>query len=194
MGGGPACLAPVGHDVVVTGPARPTTDPLELVALETEKHVSGGGWDQGPRLFALVRTADVLAREPHLGAGLGPADLAPGALTAVEQEDLPATSTVESLLGQVAWPDTVTGCALAVERLVVPPGADEELPEDPESAAAALSAHPDRRDIRLVVAVLRDGSCRCLVRQRDHDSDDAVGSGDRLAPGLVDALLATLAD
>ncbi len=171
-----------------------TIDPLDLVALDTERHVSRSGWDQNPRLFALVPTADLLAREPHLAEGLAVADLAPGALTAVEQEDLPRTSSVESLLGRIAWPETVAGCAIAVERIVLPPGADADLPADPDAAAAALAAHPDRQDIRLVVAVARDGRSRCLVRQRAHDSDDAVASGNRLAPGIVEALLATLAD
>ena len=173
---------------------RHTTDPLDLVALDTERHVSRSGWDQNPRLFALVPTADLVQREPHLAEGLEVADLAPGALTAVEQEDLPRTSSVESLLGRIAWPETVAGCAIAVERIVVPPGADADLPEDPDAAGEALAAHPARQDIRLVVAVTRDGRSQCLVRQRAHDSDDAVASGDRLAPGIVDALLATLRD
>ena len=42
-----------------------------------------------------------------------------------------------------------------------------------------------------VVAVTRDGSARCLLRQRDHDSDDRVALGDDIAPGLVHALRAT---
>ena len=36
--------------------ATPTTDPLDLVALDIERHVAGGGWDQAVRLFALVPT------------------------------------------------------------------------------------------------------------------------------------------
>ncbi len=178
----------------MTAASTPTTDPLDIVALDTERYVASGGWDQGPRLFALVATADLAAREPHLMDHLGVADRAPGALTAVEQQDLPATGSLESMLGRIAWPDAVAGCAIAVERLVLPPGADEDLPEDPDEAAERLAAHPGRHDVRLLVAVTRDGSSRCLIRQRDHDSDDAVARGERLAPGLVDALLATLSD
>jgi hypothetical protein len=182
----------VRHDGSMSTSSRPTVDPLELVALDTERHVARSGWDQNPRLFALVPTADLVTLEPHLAAGLDLADLAPGALTAVEQEDLPDTASVEGMLGRIAWPDTVAGCAVALERIVVPPGADADLPADPDEAVAALSAHPGRADIRLVVAVTRGGASRCLLRQRNHDEDDAVASGERLAPGLVDALLATL--
>ena len=167
-----------------------TTEPLTVAALDTERHVAAAGWDQPARLFALVRTASVLAREPHLRAQLAPPDLAEGAFTAIEQEGLPATSSLETLLGRIAWPDEVDGCALAVERMVVPPDAERDLPERPEAAVEALAAHPGRRDVRL--AVLRDGSSISLLRQREHDSDDAVATGNDIAPGLVAALKATL--
>jgi len=42
--------------------------------------------------------------------------------------------------------------------------------------------------------VLRDGESTCLLRQRDHDTDDKVASGSDIAPGLVQALSATLQD
>ena len=48
--------------------------------------------------------------------------------------------------------------------------------------------------MRLLVAVLRDGTSICLLRQRAHDSDDAVATGRDLAPGLVAALQATFED
>ncbi len=75
--------------------------------------------------------------------------------------------------------------------MVVPPDAERDLPQRPEDAVEALAAHPDRKDVRLVVAVLREGRSICLLRQRDHDSDDAVATGTDIAPGLVAALLAT---
>ena len=53
-------------------------------------------------------------------------------------------------------------------------------------------AHPGRQDVRLLVAVTRDGQSRCLLRQRANDSDDKVALGDEIAPGLVHALTATL--
>jgi hypothetical protein len=174
--------------------SQPVIDPLAVAALDTERHVAASGWDQPARLFALVRTSDLLEREPQLRAGMGPSDLAEGALTAIEQEGLPQTSSLETLLGRIAWPAEVDGCAFAIERMVVPPEAERDLPTRSDEAVEALASHPDRKDVRLLVAVLRDGSSICLLRQRDHDSDDAVATGRDLAPGLVEALRATLAD
>lgn len=191
----------------VTSAFQPIFSPLVTSALETERHVAAAGWDQPPRLFALVRTAGLLEREPQLRAELGHSLESPDspdgqdaaadeqdALTAIEQEGLPSTSSLESLLAQLAWPEEVDGVALAVERIVVPPEAENDLPEDPEQAAETLATHPDRKDVRLLVAVLRDGESACLLRQRDHDTDDKVASGPDIAPGLVQALSATLQD
>lgn len=184
----------MGHDGRVTNQSQPVTDPLSIAALDTERHVAAGGWDQNPRLFALVPTADLVEREPHLRVQLRGADLTEGALSAVEQEDLPRTSSLETLLGRLSWPEAVVGVALAVERIVVPPEAERDLPEQPGAATDALASHPQRRDVRLLVAVLRDGQSRCLLRQRAHDRDDQVAMGDDIAPGLVHALKATLED
>ncbi|WP_068254450.1 PPA1309 family protein [Janibacter corallicola] len=177
-----------------TPDATTTTEPLTVAALETERHVAGSGWDQNPRVFALVHTAALLEAEPQLAADLGAADQAPGALTAIEQEDLPKTASLEELLGQMAWPETVDGAALAVERIVLPPEAEQELPEDPDAAMSALAEHPRRQDVRLLVAVHRDGRSVCLLRQRAHDRDDRVATGEDIAPGLVHALRTTLED
>ena len=173
----------------------PTTEPLAVAALETERYVAVSGWDQNPRVFALVDTAELAKAEPQLADSFdGTADRAPGALTAIEQEDLPRTSSLESLLGRMGWPETVHGVALAVERIVLPPGAERDLPDDQEAALTALSEHPQRQDVRLLVAVHRDGRSVCLLRQRAHDRDDRVATGDDIAPGLVHALRATLED
>jgi len=176
----------------MTSAFQPIFSPLVTSALETERHVAAAGWDQPPRLFALVRTSGLLEREPHLGTQLGQVD--DDDLTAIEQEGLPNTSSLESILARLAWPLEVAGVALAVERLVVPPEAERDLPEDPDEVAEALAAHPDRKDVRLLVAVLRDGESTCLLRQRDHDTDDKVASGPDIAPSLVQALIATLQD
>jgi hypothetical protein len=176
----------------VTSTFQPIFSPLVTTAVETERHVAAAGWDQPPRVFALVRTLGLLQREPQLREQGTEVD--DDSLTAIEQEGLPEAPTLESLLAQLAWPDEVDGVALAVERLVVPPEAERDLPADPDQAAATLAAHPDRKDVRLVVAVLRNGESTCLLRQRDHDTDDKVASGSDIAPGLVQALSATLQD
>ncbi|MBM6405223.1 hypothetical protein JQN72_13330 [Phycicoccus sp. CSK15P-2] len=170
---------------------QPVTDPLTLAALDTERHVARAGWDQPLRLFALVPTAELVAQEPQLAAGLETHDTAEGALSAVEQDDLPEADGVEDLLARIAWPEQVAGCALALERIVVPPAAERDLPDDPTRALEAVAAHADRQDVRLVVAVTRDGTARCLLRQRAFDSDDRVALGEDIAPGLVHALRAT---
>lgn len=164
--------------------------PLLECAVDTERHVAADGWDQPPRLFAIARNAGLLAREPALAAQLGAAE--PGGLSTIEQEGLAPTSALESMLGRVAWPPEVDGVALAVERIVVPPDAENDLPVDPDEASEMLAAHPDRQDVRLLVAVLRDGDAVCLLRQRAHDTDDKVAIGQDIAPGLVEALRATL--
>lgn len=176
-------------------PVPPATPALRDAVDEVERHVSGGGWDQPPRLFALVETADLLRREPGLAAAmaLDPAQ-ADGSLTPVEQEDLPEGATLEDLLARVAWPTEVLGAALCVERLVLPPAVEAAMPGDEQEALAYLAAHPQREEVRVAVAVLRDGTSACVLRMRTHDSDDDVLRGPQLVPGLVVALAATLHD
>jgi hypothetical protein len=170
---------------------------LEQAVRELEQHVAGGGWDGPVRLFALIRTGSALERDPALAQTL-PDEVLQAAredtdhLTAVEQEGLPDVPSLESLLGSIAWPPTVDGVALVVERIVVPPQAETNLPEDPAQARTALLNHPLRQDLRLAAGVLRDGSRMCAIRSRDHDSDDQVVVSPNLVPGLADALAQTL--
>lgn len=189
--GTPGSCTAIGHHGPVTQTPQPVTDPLTLAALDTERHVARSGWDQPVRLFALVPTAELLALEPQLADGLAAHDAVAGALSAVEQEELPEATGLEELLAQIAWPDQVAGCALAVERIVVPPEAERDLPDEDEAALRAVAEHPSRQDVRLLVAVTRGGEARCLLRQRAHDSDDRVALGEDIAPGLVHALRAT---
>ncbi|TWP35308.1 PPA1309 family protein [Leekyejoonella antrihumi] len=171
---------------------RTPLTPLTECAIDTERHVSAAGWDQPPRLFAIAGNAGLVEREPALAGQLSGTD--PAALSTIEQEGFAPTSSLESLLGRLAWPPEVDGAAIAIERIVVPPEAERGLPDDPQKATEVLAAHPDRQDVRLLVAVLRTGESICLLRQRANDSDDSVAVGDDIAPGLVQALKATLAD
>ncbi len=172
--------------------------PLTQAVIEIERHVAANGWDQPPRLYALVETADLLRAEPGLATTLGLADpdapsALPGALTPVEQEDFPAQAPLDQTLAHIAWPPTVHGCALVVERLMLPPSAEADLPDDGDLARAAAE-HPDRKEVRITVGVLRDGSRASAVRLREHDEDTSVLSGPDLAPLLANALAATLTD
>ncbi len=168
---------------------------LRGAVLEIEKHAAGAGWDQPARLFALVHTADLLANEPGLADTIGvdaDADLT-GSLTPVEQDDLPADTPLEELLHQVMWPAEVHGTAVVVERLVLPPGADD-LPDDPAEAAEVAASHPDRQEVRMVAGATRSGTTFCALRLREHDDDFAVIEGPDLVPALLQLLQATLAD
>lgn len=183
-------------------PAPPTTDEARERAVltlvrELEQHVATDGWDGPWRLFALVRTAGALDRDPELAQRL-PAEVVAAAradtehLTAVEQDDLPDAETVETVLAQIAWPDTVDGVALVVERVVLPAQAEEGIPDDAAAAIEYITEHPERQDLRLAAAVLRDGTSGCAIRSRDHDADDRVALGTDLVPALVEALATTL--
>jgi hypothetical protein len=182
-------------------PTEPTAAPppvdlsLRGAVLEIEKHAAAAGWDQPARLFALVSTAELLANDPSLAevVGVDPeADLT-GSLTPVEQDDLPADLPLEELLLQVMWPAEVTGTAVVVERLVLPPGA-EDLPDDPAEAAEAAASHPDRQEVRMVAGATRAGSTFCALRLREHDEDFAVIEGPDLVPALLQLLQTTLVD
>jgi hypothetical protein len=88
----------------------------------------------------------------------------------------------------------VLGTALAVERLMVPPAVEQGMPQDESEALQWLAEHPERQEVRLVVAVLRDGSRSAALRMRAHDSETSVLTGRDLVPGLADALADTLSD
>jgi hypothetical protein len=165
---------------------------LPRLVREIEQHVADGGWDQGARLFALVPTADLLAREPGLADLLGASDDAE--LTPVEQEELPDHASIEELLAGLAWPADVVGAALVVERVVLPPEAEAALPEGEDEALQILASHPSRQDVRLAVATLRDGTRSSAMRFRLHDDPVQVLVGPDLVPRLADALAATLED
>lgn len=166
--------------------------PLYDVVRELEAHASGSGWDQPERLFALAGTAELVAREPDLAAALGLAAAAgDDSFTPIEQE-LPAGQSLEDVLAQIAWPAEVAGVAVIAERLVLPPDADDDVPEDPVAAQEFAANHPDRQEVRMVAAALRTGDSACALRLRSHDADDLVLTGPDLVPGLVTQLHATL--
>ena len=176
----------------VTTPLPVAPDPLTAVLLDVERHVAAAGWDQPWRVFALVDTAELLAHEPALASTLGPDTTS--FWTPVEQEQLPEAQNLEELLQQLAWPDTVAGAAVIVERVMLPADVQGELPEDQQEVLRAVAEHPERQEMRLGVAVLRDGGRACTIRFRAHDNEFSVLSGGALAPGLTDALVATFDD
>jgi hypothetical protein len=166
---------------------------LRAVALELDRHAADGGWDQPARLFALVRTQDLLDQEPGLAGVLGvdpTADLT-ASLTPVEQDTLPPDEPLEELLTQLVWPPDVHGTAVVVERLVLPPSV--QLPEDDAEAQQLAETHPEKEEVRMTAAATRDGATYCALRLRAHDDAHSVLEGPDLVPALLELLQATLA-
>ncbi|WP_433892334.1 PPA1309 family protein [Streptomyces sp. CA-111067] len=169
-------------------------NPLTRAVLEIDEYASGLGWDRPARLFALVDTAQLRTEEPALADQLGLGEeSATGGLTPIEQDELPAGTALDEFLATIAWPEVIAGCALTVERLMLPPSAETAIPEDLDEAALAswVAEHPERQEVRMTVGVLRDGARESAVRLRAKDSATEVLTGADLVPGLADALTAT---
>lgn len=169
----------------------PAVDPaLRDAVREIEAHASQEGWDRSARLFALVDTLELVAREPDLAKAMGLDSEATG-LTAVEQDELPESALEEALLG-IEWPDEVTGCAAVVERFILPPAVEEQIPDTDAEARAFAAEHPERQEVRIIAAATRAGATYCALRLRSHDDDFAVIEAPNLVPTLLELLLSTL--
>ncbi|WP_236580038.1 PPA1309 family protein [Streptomyces sp. HM190] len=172
-------------------------NPLTRAVLEIDEYASGLGWDQPARLFALVDTARLKAQEPALAAQLGLEDESESSgFTPIEQDEIPTGKALDEFLGTIAWPDAVVGCALTVERLMLPPSVEASVPDHLDGARLTewVASHPERQEVRMTVAVLRDGSRDSALRLREKDSPTEVLTGPELVPGLAEALTATFAD
>lgn len=165
---------------------------LRLATVEVEQYASQAGWDQPSRLFALVPTVELAAAEPELAAELGISDGFGDPYTPVEQELEDQGRSLEELLDQITWPPAVAGALAVVERLVLPPEAEDQLPDELDQVTSFAAQHDKREDVRIVVGVLRSGEAHCVLRMRSHDSDDALISGSDVVPALVEALRETL--
>ena len=175
---------------------------LAAAVAEVEEFVGTAGWDAAPGMFALVRTADLMAAQPELAAALADS----GVFTPIAQEVLPA-GDLSVALSTISWPEEVAGCVLVQEIVVLPPSAVATRAEgvepgaratregnDVEITAEEAAAHPDRAEARLAAGVLRDGKGgACLLRVRGKDDTDPLRGGD-LAPNLLRALHATFQD
>lgn len=157
-----------------------------------ESYASDSGWDQPSRLFALVRTAELAAAEPELAVELGIHENTAQLLTPVEQELDQHDEPLEQLLARITWPEAVEGALVVVERVVLPPEAEQQVPDDPVAASAFAASHAQHEDVRIAAGVLRTGESHCVLRLRSHDDDDQLMHGRDLVPGLVLALRETL--
>ncbi len=111
--------------------------------------------------------------------------------TSIEQDSLP--SDLEDALAHMMWPDQVIGCAAVVERIMLPPAVEDDLPDDTDELLAFVAAHPDRQEVRLVAAVTRNGGVHSAVRARTPETAELL-EGPDLVPGLIAQLQQTLAD
>lgn len=173
---------------------QPVDTSVAAAAREIDDFVAGFGWDQPPQLYALVSTAELLEQQPDLAGQVDESS----PLTPIAQEDFEATGDLGAALARIGWPDTVSGCAVVQEIVVLPPDAestlaDAEQAQDAQRLQQAAATHPDRTEARLVGAVSRDGARACVLRLRGSEDDDEVIERPDLAPNLLDALDATLA-
>lgn len=172
------------------------TAALAACLMEIERHVAEAGWDDSPRLFALVPTAELRAVEPGWAAGSGNGTATPSEpaehLSAVEQDEFRPGDDLVAALVDVTWPATVPGCAVSLVNSFLPDHAEDGVPGESELAQAWVAGHPDRQDVRVVVGVMRDGRRWSLARLSTHP-DDLLG-GVSIMPGIDRLLTQTLVE
>lgn len=166
-------------------PLDAPTAALAAAVLEVARHVEDGPLPV-PRLFALARSAELMAASPSLAALLGaegegaetPDDLH---LTPIDLDD--GTSTAAdplTVLESAQWPDLAAGGAIACDLApaawtVRDDEADGRLPSD--------------RPLRVVVAALENGTTWSAVH---HGGEDGYVLGTALLPEISHALVQTL--
>ncbi|MDO5671674.1 MAG: PPA1309 family protein [Actinomycetaceae bacterium] len=170
---------------------------LASVVLEIEAYQSSRGWDMPLAVFALVPTARLLEESPETSdedRAKIEATLAasPGHLSAVEQTAIPASMSLEDILGHMAWPQDVQGAAIAAERTTLPSSVMDGAPEDPQELLSYLQNHPEAQQVRMVVGAVREGATWCAMRLRSKDSEENVIQGAELIPTLAEHVKATL--
>ncbi|MGP5054456.1 PPA1309 family protein [Brachybacterium paraconglomeratum] len=177
----------------------PAQDPLDAptaalaaAVLEVARHVEDGPLP-APRLFALARSAELIAASPALASLLGaegegahddlhltPIDLDEGAAPSG-----PSDGQVDPLvaLEKVQWPDLAAGGAIACD---LAPSAWSVRDEEQSAGDAAL---PSGRALRVVVAALGEGTTWSAVHR---GGEDGYVLGAALLPEISEALVQTL--
>lgn len=163
-------------------------DALVACLTEIERFVGTSSWGGPPRLFALVRTVDLMKAEPALVGQLAVGS--PDSLSSIEQDDFRPGEDLARALAGTAWGEAVDGAAICVERVFLSDQYANEIPDDPDKAATFVAAHPQHQEVRVVAGALRDGSHYGVARLVDHPQD-LLGSVN-LVPALEAAVLGTL--
>lgn len=179
----------MSQDAENAGPEAPSVnDALVACLAEIERFVGTSSWGGPPRLFALVRTVDLMKAEPALAGQLAVGG--PDSLSSIEQDDFRPGEDLAQALAATAWGEAVDGAAICVDRIFLPDECANEIPDDPDKAAGFVAAHPRRQEVRVVAGALRDGSHYGVARLVDHP-EDLLGSVN-LVPALESAVLGTL--
>ncbi|WP_216909631.1 PPA1309 family protein [Nocardia sp. NBC_01377] len=171
---------------------------------EVAEFADAEGWGNPPQMFALVPTTDLVAAEPGLIDQLDQGnELTPIAQEAFPEDITGGSMALDEFLATTTWPPAVQGCVLVQEIVVLPPDAESTLDDalaplladhDAADAAAraAAESHPERREARLLAAVLREGASLCLLQLRPEDDEEFADldllTYPNLAPNLVEAL------
>mgnify|MGYP001259420113 CR=1 FL=1 len=168
-------------------PLDAPTAALAAAVLEVARHVEDGPLPS-PRLFALARSAELMAASPSLAALLGADGDGTGApddlhLTPIDLDDGTATAADPlAALASVQWPDLAAGGAIACDLAPTAWTVREE----------AGGRHLDAgRRLRVVVAALENGTTWSAVHRGD---EDGYVLGAALLPEISSALVQTLAE
>ncbi|APX32316.1 hypothetical protein BH708_05790 [Brachybacterium sp. P6-10-X1] len=181
----------------------PETDPLDAptaalaaAVLEVARHLEGEQLG-APRLFALARSAALMATSPSLAALLGAdasGDQEPDALhlTPIDLDDGSGVGGSAdggdplAALQSVQWPDLATGGAIACD---LAPSSWSVRAEDEGAAPPEAQGLPEGRPLRVVVAALADGTTWSAVHR---GAGHGYVLGAALLPDISAALLQTL--
>lgn len=181
----------------------PDTDPLDAptaalaaAVLEVARHLESEQLG-APRLFALARSAELMATSPSLAALLGaggsedgepdelhltPIDLDDGSGAGGPAGDADPLAALQS----VQWPDLAAGGAIACD---LAPTSWSVRAEDDGAAMTEEEALPRGRSLRVVVAALADGTTWSAVHR---GAEHGYVLGAALLPDISAALLETL--
>lgn len=142
-------------------------------------HADDQGWGRQPAVFGLVPTAVLAQLQPDLVAADDASELSP-----VQQE----VADLDEFLASATWPDAVVGAVVTTVITVVPPAEGE--PPVARRGVDDVASHPDAKDGRLAVGVLREGARLALLQMLGAEEQDLLTHPD-LAADLVEALAAT---
>ena len=151
------------------------------------------GWDGPVRVFALVRTAGDArsrarprrpARRPTVAGRRARRRRATSPRSS--RRSCPRADDLEDLLAGLSWPATVDGAAVIVERVVLPPAAEEAMPHDPDAALdvpAGPPRAPGRAPRRRRAARRAEPGARCAPGRTTTTTPVAAGPGPGARPG-----------